>query len=390
MIRKPQTIVLASGGTGGHLFPARALAEALIRRGHRPVLLTDARGQKLGGAGDIETRILPVTGGRNNLAGQARMGLSLIGSYLLAERWLQEINPETVVAFGGYPCAPTAFAALRQKRRLVIHEQNSVLGKANRLLAPHAAMIATAFPVLKNLPATIIPDRLIQTGNPVRADIAALRETPFQAPENDAPFHLLVTGGSQGASVFSEIVPAAIGLLPEYLRRRLVIVQQARPADIEDARLRYARIQQKVELQSFFADMPDRLGTAHLVISRAGASTVAELTAAGRPAILVPYPNATDDHQTHNADAVASRGGAWLMPQQAFTPEALSARLETLLTLPARLTEAAENARQWGRNDAADRLADIVLAENSESMVDVTTTLGQEMGLSSESLERAS
>lgn len=388
--QESQTIILAAGGTGGHLFPARALAEALIRRGHHPVLLTDARGQKLGGAGAIETRVLPVVGGKNTIIGQARMALSLFGSYLQAERWLHELKPSVVVAFGGYPCVPTALAGLRQGRRLVIHEQNSVLGKANRLLAPKAEIIATAFPSLKNLPTSIGADRMVQTGNPVRHDIAALRAVPFQAPTADEPFHILVVGGSQGASVFSEIVPAAIGLLPDFLRKKLVIVQQARPADIEDARLRYARIQQKVDLQPFFADMPQRLADAHLVISRAGASTVAELTAAGRPAILVPYPNATDDHQTHNADAVANIGGAWLMPQPAFTAEALAARLETLLTLPARLSEMAEQARAWGRVDAADRLADLVLGQNAKSMVDAAQSVRHEESLNSERLERVS
>ena len=387
MTEQPQTIVLAAGGTGGHLFTARALAEALIRRGHRPVLLTDARGKKLGGAGDIETRVLPVKGGKQNLIGQAKMFLSLGGSYLLARHWLRELNPTTVVAFGGYPCVPTAMAALHQKRRLIVHEQNSVLGKANRLLAPKAAAIATAFPALRNLPAKADPQKIVPIGNPVRQEIAALRDVPFLAPDTASPFHLLIVGGSQGASIFSEVVPAAIGLLPDYLRRRLVIAQQARPADIEDARLRYARLQQKIDLQPFFADMPQRLATAHLVIGRAGASTVAELTAAGRAAILVPYPNATDDHQTHNADAVASRGGAWLMPQTAFTPEALAARLENLLTLPARLIEAAEHARQWGRIDAADRLADLVLGKSDDCMVDVSVPLGHEESLLTPALE---
>ena len=356
-----QSIMLAAGGTGGHLFPAQALAETLIKRGYRVIMVTDRRGLNFGdNLAAIEVRHVQAAGRKPGLKGLLRMVVKMGLGYAQAHAMLMKTDPAIIVGFGGYPSMPTVLAALHQGRSVMLHEQNAVLGRVNRMFASKAKAIATAFPRLELLPKDAAA--LTQTGNPVRANIASLHDEPYTAPGEDDPLEVLVIGGSQGATVFSEILPAAVAKLPDHLRRRLHITQQARPADIEEARFAYAQINQRVELQTFFTDMPQRLAAAHLVIARAGASTVSELTAAGRPAILVPYPHAMDDHQHKNATQMVEQGAAWLMPQDGFTADALSARLEALLTNPQKLAETSANARAAARIDAADRLADLVLA----------------------------
>jgi UDP-N-acetylglucosamine--N-acetylmuramyl-(pentapeptide) pyrophosphoryl-undecaprenol N-acetylglucosamine transferase len=244
---------------------------------------------------------------------------------------------------------------------VVLHEQNAVLGRANRLLAAAAHRIATGFADVEAVAAADRP-KLMRVGNPVRPPIAALAQLPYPAPNPAGGLTVLVTGGSQGASLFSRVVPAAIGLLPEATRRNLTIVQQVRAEDLDEARATYAGLGIAAELSPFFADLPDRLARAHLVIGRAGASTVAETAIAGRPAILVPLAIATDDHQTKNARALESIGAAVVMPEAAFTADALAARLQPLLSSPGKLQAMAAKAREAGVIDAADRLADLVLA----------------------------
>ena len=356
-----QPIMLAAGGTGGHLFPAQALAETLIKRGHRVIMVTDRRGLNFGeGLKALDVRHVQAAGRKPGVTGLIRMLVKQGLGYAQAHAMLMTTNPAIIVGFGGYPSMPTVMAGLHQGRAVMLHEQNAVLGRVNRMLADKAKAIATAFPRLEQLPKDAAP--LTQTGNPVRAEIAALFDAGYTAPGEDDPLELLVIGGSQGATIFSEILPAAIAKLPAPLRARLHITQQARPADIEDARFAYAQLNQRVELQTFFTDMPKRLAKAHLVIARAGASTVAELTAAGRPAILVPYPSAMDNHQHKNATQMVEQNAAWLMPQDGFTADALAARLEALLTAPQKLSDTARHARNAARMDAADRLADLVLA----------------------------
>lgn len=353
-------IVLAAGGTGGHVFPAQALAETLLARGHRLALITDQRGAEYGGAlGRIDTYRISARrlgGGPIGIV----MGFLALGRGLFqARRLLKRLMPGAVVGFGGYPSLPTMAAASLGGFRTMVHEQNSVLGRVNRLLAPRVARIATSFAAVSGIRAA---DRtkIVQTGNPVRGEIAALHGTEYAPPAEDGPVRILITGGSQGARVMSRVPPAAIALLPEPIRTRLEIVQQCRAEDLDAVRAQYDACGVTAELSNFFGDMPERLAAAHLVIGRAGASTVAELAAVGRPSILSPFPQATDDHQTENARALGSVSAAWPMAEADFTAETLAARLRELIESPETLAAAARAAHNAGRPDAAMRLADAV------------------------------
>ncbi|MBI4184760.1 MAG: undecaprenyldiphospho-muramoylpentapeptide beta-N-acetylglucosaminyltransferase [Proteobacteria bacterium] len=356
-------VVLAAGGTGGHLFPATALALALKARGLDVALLTDRRSAAFAaGLDGIPTHVVRGAGiAGKGLLGRALGAVEIALGILQCRALLRRLKPTVVVGFGGYPSVAPLIAAGRLGIRTVLHEQNAVLGRANRLLAPRVTAIATSFAATGGLRPEDAA-KATETGNPVRPAIAAAhgRARPPFAP--DGPFSLLVLGGSQGARVFSDVVPAAVALLPEGPRRRLRVAQQCRPEDLERARAAYAACGVAAELATFFADVPERLAGAHLLVCRAGAGTVAEIGAVGCPAILVPFPHAIDDHQTANARAADEKGGAWLMPESAFTPKALAARLEAFLALPATLEKAAACARATARTDAAERLADLVVA----------------------------
>ncbi len=352
----PVRIVLAAGGTGGHMFPAEALASELLARGHAVALVTDRRG---GGFGErlpaVDTHRIAAGGlAGTGIVGRAQGVVQLGFGFFQSRTLLGRLKPSVAVGFGGYASVPTVLAASFAGSPTVLHEQNAVLGRANKLLAKRATRIATSFPAVVGVGS----DRAVVTGNPVRPGIAALADATY--PTITDELRILVVGGSQGARVFSRLIPEAIALLPVDLQRRLTIAQQARAEDLEAAQVNYTRASAKVELAPFFGDMPDRLRVAHLVISRSGASTVAELAAAGRPAILVPYPFATDDHQTANARALDSASAAWLMPESATTPATLAERLSTLAASPQMLAQAAAAARSIGRRDAAARLADLV------------------------------
>jgi UDP-N-acetylglucosamine--N-acetylmuramyl-(pentapeptide) pyrophosphoryl-undecaprenol N-acetylglucosamine transferase len=352
-------VVLAAGGTGGHVFPAQALAEELSLRGHALALVTDRRGIDYGGAlGRIETFRISAAGLGDGLAGKLR-GLAALGAgFLQARKILARLRPGAVVGFGGYPTLPTMIAARRARLPTLIHEQNAVLGRANALLAPGAGRIATSFASVAGM-RDRDAGKSTHTGNPVRAAIAALRERGYAGPDSEV-FAILVLGGSQGARVLSDVVPAALAALPEASRRRLRVVQQCRKEDIERVRLAYWGHHIRAELATFFDDVPDRLGAAHVVICRAGASTVAELVEVGRPAVLVPYRFATDDHQRANASAVAEAGGGWMMVEDEFTPAALARRINELIEDPARLVRAAAQCAALRRGHAAALLADEV------------------------------
>lgn len=355
-------IVLAAGGTGGHMFPAEALARELIGRNFRVALVTDRRGQAFGdrvpGVAIHRIRAGRFGGGLlTNIVGIAELVLGRIA----AGRLLRDLAPVAAVGFGGYPSVPTMLAAAGLGIPSLLHEQNAILGRANRLLAARVDRIATSFATVGGVrPAD--RGQLVETGNPVRPAVAALRGTPYPALTGDGPIDILVLGGSQGARVLSDIVPAALALLPRTMRDKLRLVQQARAEDIDAVRRAHAEHGVAAEIATFFDDVPARLARAHLVISRSGASTVAELTVIGRPALLVPYLHAADDHQTANAQALAAAGAAWIMPQPAFTAAALAERLVALLAAPATLAAAARAAETLGRPDAAARLADLVAA----------------------------
>lgn len=367
--RMPHFVVLAAGGTGGHVFPAEALAQELLARGHRLVLITDKRGATYGGTlGSIETH--HITAG--SLAGQGLLGrakglFNMARGILQAKSLLTEMKPEAVVGFGGYAAAPTVIAALQLGLPTIIHEQNAILGLANRLLAGKVDQVCTSYELAKKAP---LEARITRTGMPVRPAIVATGYTPYQAPDHDGPIRLLVLGGSQGARVFSDVIPAAVKLLPLELRRRLEISQQSRPEDLDRAHQAFVGSDAHVQLRHFFDNVPELLTNAHLLISRSGASTVAEVSAAGRPSLLVPYPFAADDHQTANARTLEAAGGGWMMPQNKFTPETLAEQLVRLLTQPQLLAGAAQAAAAFAIPDAANRLANVVTSvlqgENGE------------------------
>ena len=355
----PPVIVLAAGGTGGHVFPAEALAQELLAQGARLALVTDLRGAAFGGTlGLVETYRISaaaVSGGGliGALKGYIRLFIGFVQSILL----LRRLKPSVVVGFGGYAAAPPVFAAALLGLRTVIHEQNAVLGRANRALAGHADRLCTSFELASPAPAGT---QVIRTGMPVRPAVAAVRATPYRLPATDGPFRILVLGGSQGARIFSDVMPKAVAQLPEAMRHRLEISQQCRPEDIDRTLAAYAETGVHVELRHFFANVPELLAKAHLVVTRSGASSVSELAVAGRPAILVPYRYAADDHQTANANALVTAGGAWMMPHDEFTPEALAQRLQAIVSDPADLAEIAAAARGASIPDAAHRLAVVV------------------------------
>lgn len=352
-------VILAAGGTGGHIFPAEALARTLLARGLRVALVTDKRGGQFSDLADVQVYRIPAATLSGNILRKIRSIVVMALGCWQAGVLLRRLRPALVVGFGGYPSVPTVYAAGRLHIPVILHEQNAVLGQANRALLRQAKLLATGFPQVSGLPGDC-PVRLVQTGNPVRPAFATLRDQSYPTPSADGPVQLFVMGGSQGARVFSEVVPKALALLPEPLRRRISIAQQCRAEDMERARAGFAAAALEPELATFFRDVPERLARCHLAICRAGASTVAELTALGRPAILVPYPFGHAGEQAANAESVAEAGGAWVIPQDAFTPEALAVRLEALLTLPATLDKTAQAAKQWGTLAAADNLANCV------------------------------
>jgi UDP-N-acetylglucosamine--N-acetylmuramyl-(pentapeptide) pyrophosphoryl-undecaprenol N-acetylglucosamine transferase len=357
-----RVFVLAAGGTGGHLFPAEALARQLVKTGAEVHLATDRRADAF--AADLPgVSLTVVRAGRlgggpvQTACGVAEMALGL----MQARRLLRRLAPEAVIGFGGYPSVPAMLAASRLGLPTVIHEQNAVLGRANRLLAPRAHRIATGFAETTGL-RDADRERAVHTGNPVRPAVLAVGTIGYRPPAPDQPIELLILGGSQGARAFAELVPPAVAMLPPEMRARLRLSLQARPEDRAQAAAQLKESGVAAEVESFFTDVPDRLARAQLVICRAGASTISELAAAGRPALLVPYPHAADDHQAANARAFAAAGAGWVAPQSALDPKILAERLTDLLADSGKLTGAAAQARRFGKDDAAERLAEIVLS----------------------------
>ncbi len=357
----PRTvIVLAAGGTGGHMFPAEALARELAARRFALALVTDRRGAAFGDTTGVEVHRIHAAQVAGNIFRKIAAAAQLARGLFESRRVLRELEPAAVVGFGGYASFPVILAAILGHVPALIHEQNAVLGRANRLLASRVDAIATSFDQVQRLPASGRA-HLRRTGNPVRPAIAALSRTPYPAPAPDGPLNVLVTGGSQGAAAFSTIVPAAVAKLAPEFRARLRIAQQCKAEDIEAVTQAYHELSVAAELRPFFADMPEQLARAQLVIARAGASTVAEIMAAGRPSILIPFPAAMDDHQSANAVALFRYKCAWPLKQNESTAEKLKEFLQAMLADPTKLTEAARRARDAGIPDAAARLADVVM-----------------------------
>lgn len=355
-------IVLVAGGTGGHVFPAEALAGELRAKGYTLALLTDSRGAAWTGAlDDVATHAIRagrVTGVALGQRLKGVMDLALGG--LQSRRLLRRLAPSVVIGFGGYITVPAIMAAASLRLPTIIHEQNALLGRANRLLAPRVSAIATSFPDILRL-RDEDRHKVVRTGNPVRAAVQELRDRLYVEPERGGDIHLLVTGGSQGARIFSKVVPDAMARIADDTRRRIRLSQQCRPEDIDEVRATYQHMGLNAEVAPFFDDLARRLDQAHLVICRAGASTVAELTAAGRPSILVPYAHAADDHQTYNAQAVTEGGGAEMIAEADFSPEVLAARLKLMVGQPGTLGTIATAARDAGQKDAASNLARLVV-----------------------------
>ncbi len=352
--------VLAAGGTGGHMIPAHALAAELNGRGYGVLLITDERGARFPGIfEDVPVHILPAGRLDGGPIGMLRALGAVVKGRGQAKRVYREHRPNVVIGFGGYPAFPSLLAASSLNIPTILHEQNAVLGRVNRLLAGEAAAIGTAYDQVDRLKAKYA-DKVVLVGNPVREEIARLGELPFPAFDEVAPLKILVTGGSQGATVLSKVVPEGLGMLAPSLRRRLQVVQQCRPEDIERVRGQYADLGIPAELTTYIEDMAEKFADAHLVIGRAGASTVAELTAAGRPAILIPFAAATDDHQTANAREMVKAGGARAIQESSFTPDILARQIEALAMDPVALANAAGRALSVGRPHAARDLADLV------------------------------
>jgi UDP-N-acetylglucosamine--N-acetylmuramyl-(pentapeptide) pyrophosphoryl-undecaprenol N-acetylglucosamine transferase len=353
-------VLLAAGGTGGHLFPAEALAVVLERRGVTVDLATDARAAHFRfPARTVHVIPSATVRGRDPVALARTLSLLAFGT---ARAWLMigRVRPAAVVGFGGYPTVPPLLAASLRGVPTVLHEQNGVMGRANRFLAPRVTRIATGFRGLTNLDPRL-RDKVAFTGNPIRPPVIEASMMPYAAPVPDDKLRLLAFGGSQGARVMAEIVPAAVGLLSAEQRGRVGIVQQARAEDLDAVRDAYARLGIEADCAPFFADLPARMAAAHLVISRSGASTVAELSAIGRPAILVPLPHALDQDQFVNAGVLEQAGAAIRIPQREFTPERVAAEVNRLAADPARLARMAAAAKAAGTVDAAERLAEVVM-----------------------------
>jgi len=352
--------VLAAGGTGGHIIPAYALGEELLRRGHQVALITDERGAKIPGCPEkMAMHILPagrITKNPKSWVGGVK---AIMAGRKMARQLYSSFEPTAVVGFGGYPAFPALLAAFADDIPALVHEQNAVLGRVNRMTARKVNGVITAYPDVSRLKPSH-KEKVHLLGNPVREEVLAIRERPYPPLEEDGIFRVLVTGGSQGATILSDVVPDGLARLPLNLRRRLQVTQQCRAEDIAAVRESYSKHQIPAELATYMPDLPERLGWAHLFVGRAGASTIAELTAAGRPAILVPLPIATDDHQSHNVSEMVAAGGARTIAQPAFTPVELAKQVQAIAMKPGALENAAKAAWKCGRPNAVQDIADLV------------------------------
>ena len=353
-------VLVAAGGTGGHLFPAEALAAALAKRGIATHLVTDRRAARFGGAFSDDTIhvVASATFQSRNPIAVAKTLAALGTGFNQARKLIGQLKPAAVIGFGGYPTIPPILAAVWRGVPSLIHDSNAVIGRANRLLAPRVTAIATTFPDMFSA-APALAAKATVTGNPLRPAVIAAAAVPYPAPGD--PLRLLVVGGSQGARIMADVVPAAIGRVDAGLRARLAVVQQAREEDISRVSRTYADLSVAAEIAPFFSDLPARMAACRLVISRSGASTVAELAAIGRPSILVPLPGALDQDQFANAGVLESAGGALRLRQDDFTPQRLASEIAVLTGKPQRLVAMAAAAQSVGRLDAAERLADLVL-----------------------------
>lgn len=357
-----KTIMICAGGTGGHMFPAMSLAHDLISRGHHVVMVTDNRAVKYTtGEPDLVTEVIQSATLPGGIVGKITGLIKLIRGYIQSRILMSKYNPSIVIGFGGYPSLPPMMVAQQKNILTVIHEQNAVLGKANAYLAPKADRIALSLPDMTSLD-EVDAIRAVVTGNPVRSEIANLYTHPYNTPDTDAPFHILVMGGSLGAKVMAQNIPDALCSLPQDLKQRLKITQQCHEEDIESVKTQYAEAGLQATLQPFFKNVPELLAHSHLVIARSGASTVSELAIAGIPAIYIPYPHHADQQQKVNAESVAKSGGAWVVEEKDLSPSILAGRIESLMRSPESLFNAAEAARSCAKPEATRKLGNLVIA----------------------------
>jgi len=361
MTASSRVCVIAAGGTGGHMFAAEALAMVMKARGWRIILATDKRGQNYAQKFPAEMIVPLEAATGSGVVGMIKAGTAIIKGVGQASTAFNQLGADVVVGFGGYPSAPALVAAVATRRPTVIHEQNAVLGKTNRFIAASVDTVASAFSILGRAPKSVADDVQV-VGNPVRPDIRALFDRAYKAPKAKDPIHVVVTGGSQGARILSEETPKALAALPEELRKRLRVSQQARFENLAGARKTYQEAGIEAEVEQFFDDMANRLNRAHLVIGRSGAGTCSELAVAAMPSVLIPLKIATDDHQTLNAKVLVDAGAARTIAEDVFSAQALTQVLGEVLADPATLSAMSAAARSVAIPDAAERLADLVEA----------------------------
>ena len=351
-----RTIVLTTGGTGGHVFPAQSVATELLKRGHTVIFITDNRGNAFQNMPEVKTY---------HLMAESVTGRSFVGKLIAAFKlWLgsaqamlllHKLKPDLVVGFGGYASIPTVISAELLRIPVVLHEQNAILGRANRFVAKNAKMVATSFPSVQRIPSNT-PS--VHVGQPVRPAILEKDNTPLPQTEY---FNLLIFGGSQGARFFSRQLPIALMKLPPEIRAKIVLTQQARPEDDADLRATYADANfHQMTIQPFFNNMPDLLANANLVIGRGGAGTLTEVMVVGRPAIIVPLPTAADNHQYANATVLEKAEGAWVVQEKDFDADQFATQLSNLIQKPEVLQNAAQKAHSLAIVNAAVRMADLI------------------------------
>ncbi|MGA7328205.1 MAG: undecaprenyldiphospho-muramoylpentapeptide beta-N-acetylglucosaminyltransferase [Rhodomicrobium sp.] len=363
------SLMLAAGGTGGHLFPAQALGEEMIRRGWDVDLITDTRGNVFGAEFPArKVYKVPAATFRGRSPIEATKTLGTLGNgFQVSYRIMAEAEPKAIIGFGGYPTLAPVLAAIGKGIPSAIHEQNSIMGQANRFLAPMVKVIACSFEHTKYLEGKLAVKARV-TGTPLRAAVLALHNVPYRPPSSQSQLNLLVVGGSQGARYFSDTVPGALQLLPAPMRDRLFVMQQCREEDIDRVFEAYEAAGVAAELATFFEDLPYRMSNSHLIIARSGATTVAELCALGRPALLVPLPHAKDNDQLENATRLQAAAGGWCLPQESLTQENLASTVQRLLEDPAALVKAATSAHALANYHAVQNLAEM-LEELAEKQV---------------------
>lgn len=358
--KKNKVIFLAAGGTGGHLFPAQSLGEALIEKGHKIHMVTDKRGVGFSGAlSNMPVHRVLSSTFKPGFMGKLRT-FTLLFLGLLQSLWLIiRYRPAMCIGFGGYPSFPFMKASQLLGRKTIVHESNAVLGVANKILAKSCDAVATSLSDLKGIREQD-KHKITVTGNPVRDGILKAAKKPYTRPSDNKDFHLFITGGSQGAHIFGDVIPKAIAKLPEPTQKRLVITQQCRKDDLERVKEAYEGLAARVEIAPFFNNIADLIADAHLVICRSGASTVSEIAVIGRPAIFVPLTVHADQQQKLNASALVEKDAAIMMVEDSFTPETLCVQLETLMQLDDKLNTMAHNAKACGVPDATENMVWLV------------------------------